>query len=165
MTNLHRRNRGHRGNGEAIRIMGSGTRYSSAEQGIRVGSGDVRTMLAILAGDSVLTTHLRWQDDCLCAEVGSEIFYLEKGGNASGGREARTVCASCPVRRDCLLDALEHMDDYGAGTHGVWGSTSPDQREYFLKVAGGDARAALDYAMRCDPLDNSKTPQPKEMAA
>jgi WhiB family redox-sensing transcriptional regulator len=130
--------------------------------GLNVTAGDVRTMLAILAGDSVLTTHLRWQNKALCAEVGQEIFYLERGSNSG---EARTVCARCPVRRPCLLDALEHMDDYGPGTHGIWGSTSHDQREYLLKVHGGDARAAVEYAMRCDPLDSSPSPQPKEMAA
>jgi Transcription factor WhiB len=144
------------------RIMGRGTRFSSAEQGIRVGTGDVRTMLAILAGDSVLTTHLKWQDDALCGEIGPEIFYLGQGSNS---REARTVCAECPVRRPCLLDALEHMDDYGPGVHGIWGSTSHDQREYLLKLHGGDARGAAEYAMRCDPLDASPAPQPRQEAA
>ena len=128
-------------------------------------TGDVRSLLAILGGDSVLTTHLKWQDRARCAEVGLEIFYLEQSSNASGGRRARSVCAGCPVRRDCLLDALEHMDDCGPGTHGVWGSTVPEQREYFLKLHRGDARAAVEYAMRCDPLDDSRTPQPKELAA
>lgn len=149
----------------ATRLLGSGLRFSSAEQGVRTGGGDVRTLLAILGGDSTLTTHLQWQNQGLCAEVGQAIFYLEKGDNATHGLHARTVCAACPVRRDCLLDALEHMDDYGPGVHGIWGSTSPDQREHFLKLHDGDARAAVEYAMRCDPLDSSKTPQPKELAA
>ena len=157
----HARRERHR----SMRLMGSGGRFSSAEQGVRTGGGDVRTLLAILAGDSVLTTHLKWQDDGRCAEVGQEIFYLDQGANASHGRQARSVCARCPVRRDCLLDALEHMDDYGPGTHGCWGSTFPEQREYFLKLHRGDARAAVEYAMRCDPLDDSKTPQPKAIAA
>jgi WhiB family redox-sensing transcriptional regulator len=135
---------------------------SPMDVGLNVTAGDVRPMLAILAGDSVLTTHLKWQDEARCAEIGPEPFFLEVGSN---GRVARSVCASCPVRRSCLLDALEHMDDYGAGRSGIWGSTSPEQREYFLKLHHGDAGAALEYAMRCDPLDDSKTPQPQEVAA
>lgn len=138
---------------------------SPADAGLKVAAGDVRPMLAILAGDSVLTTNLQWQDEGLCAEVGPEIFYLDAGANGSGGPDARSVCTSCPVRRDCLLDALEHMGYYGPGTHGIWGSTVPEQREYFLKLCRGDARAAAEYAMRCDPLDTSPNPQPKEMAA
>lgn len=135
---------------------------SPADAGLKVAAGDVRPMLAILAGDSVLTTNLRWQKEALCAEVGQEIFYPERGSNI---REARTVCGQCPVRRPCLLDALEHMDDFGAGRHGIWGSTSHDQREYFLKLHRGDARAAAEYAMRCDPLDASPSPQPRQEAA
>lgn len=138
---------------------------SPADAGLTVTAGDVRPLLAILAGDSVLTTNLRWQRDARCAEVGQEIFYLEPWHNATDGRQARGVCAGCPVRRPCLLDALEHMDDYGPGTHGIWGSTVPEQRAYFMKMAGGDAETALEYAMRCDPLDDSKAPQPKELAA
>lgn len=156
MSRVNRDPRGHRN------PVGMRPWQSPMDLGLNVTAGDVRTMLAILAGDSVLTTHLRWQNKALCAEVGQEIFYLERGSNSG---EARTVCARCPVRRPCLLDALEHMDDYGPGTHGIWGSTSHDQREYLLKVHGGDARAAVEYAMRCDPLDSSPSPQPKEMAA
>jgi len=143
-----------------IRLMDNSHAWSFS--GVNVASGDVRTLLAILGGDSVLTTDLRWQNEALCGEVGQEIFYLEKGSNSG---EARTVCAQCPVRRPCLLDALEHMDDNGPGQHGIWGSTSHDQREYLLKLHRGDARAAAEYAMRCDPLDASPAPQPRQEAA
>lgn len=144
-----------------IRLMDNSHAWSYAGA-VEVTSGDVRPLLAILAGDSALTTHLQWQDEGLCAEIGPAIFYLEVG---SSGREARSVCAACPVRRNCLLDALEHMDDHGPGRSGIWGSTAPEQREYFLVLHRGDAHAALEYAMRCDPLDDSKTPQPTEVAA
>lgn len=37
---------------------------------------------------------------------------------------AKALCASCPVRADCLADALAHW-----GTAGIWGGTTELERE------------------------------------
>jgi len=71
----------------------------------------------------------RWTELALCTEVGSDFFYPGKGGSS---REARSVCAACPVRGECLADALARMGEYGSGRFGVWGGTTFSQREWLL---------------------------------
>lgn len=61
-----------------------------------------------------------WQDDALCAQTDPEAFYPEKGGST---REAKRVCLACPVRDECLQDALERNDQ-----HGIWGGLSHRER-------------------------------------
>lgn len=68
-----------------------------------------------------------WQDDALCAEVGLEPFFAEKGGRVP---LAKRVCRRCDVRAECLADALEmEASPEHAGRHGIWGGLSPDERD------------------------------------
>ncbi len=66
-------------------------------------------------------TREKWQDDALCAQIGTEMFFPEKGESAF---DAKKICAACPVRRQCLEYALA-MDENPAG---VWGGTSRRER-------------------------------------
>ena len=43
-------------------------------------------------------------------------------------REARAVCAECPVRLDCLADALDNRMDFG-----VWGGMTERERRALLR--------------------------------
>jgi WhiB family redox-sensing transcriptional regulator len=74
--------------------------------------------------DSLLnmTIDRDWDKDALCAEVGDEIFYPERG---SSPKEAKSVCASCSVRPECLEYSLRfpYQED-----HGVWGGTTEGDR-------------------------------------
>lgn len=62
----------------------------------------------------------------LCAEVGGDAFFPEKGEPAT---EAKKICARCPVRGECLWDALERGDV----TYGVLGGRSPQERRALLR--------------------------------
>ena len=104
---------------------------------------------------------LEWQDKALCAEVGSDFFYPEKGGSS---REARSVCASCQVRGECLADALARMGEYGSGKHGVWGGTTFSQREWLLGHFGA-VQLAVSYAMEQDCTIDTVDMQPRKAAA
>lgn len=42
--------------------------------------------------------------------------------------EAKRVCKACPVKAECLEDALKHESAPGASRHGVRGGLDPDQR-------------------------------------
>ena len=65
---------------------------------------------------------LRWQDQAVCAEIGDpDLFFPDKGAST---RDAKKVCQGCDVRAECLGYAL----DTGQ-SHGVWGGTSPEERE------------------------------------
>lgn len=66
-----------------------------------------------------------WMDDALCAQTDPEAFFPEKGGST---RAAKSVCAACPVRQECLNYALEHRE-----TSGIWGGLSAQERRDLLK--------------------------------
>jgi WhiB family redox-sensing transcriptional regulator len=61
-----------------------------------------------------------WRLDALCAETDPEAFFPEKGGST---REAKRVCASCPVRMECLEFALANDERFG-----IWGGLSERER-------------------------------------
>jgi len=61
-----------------------------------------------------------WMDGALCTQTDPEMFYPEKGGAT---REAKRICASCDVRSECLLYALNNAERFG-----VWGGLSERER-------------------------------------
>jgi WhiB family redox-sensing transcriptional regulator len=61
-----------------------------------------------------------WSERALCAEVGGDLFFPEKGGSTF---EAKKVCKACDVREECLQDALARDDRYG-----IYGGLSERQR-------------------------------------
>lgn len=70
-------------------------------------------------------SRLDWMDDALCAQVGTEIFFPEKGGTAD---EAKSICHRCTVQSECLTYALD-IETSGVWTvTGVWGGTTPIER-------------------------------------
>ena len=69
----------------------------------------------------------RWQDQALCAQVDPEIMYPEKGVSA---RPAKRICASCPVKAECLSYALDHDERFG-----VWGGTTEHERRLLRRPA------------------------------
>lgn len=72
-----------------------------------------------------------WQDRALCAEVGDDFWFPEKGGSV---KEPKRVCAQCPVAAECLEYALEHDIRFG-----VWGGLSERERH---RIKRGSAVAA-----------------------
>ena len=61
-----------------------------------------------------------WRMDALCAETDPEAFFPEKGGST---RDAKRVCAGCPVRAECLEFALAGDERFG-----IWGGLSERER-------------------------------------
>lgn len=61
-----------------------------------------------------------WRDDALCTQVGGDIFYPETGESA---RPAKSICARCDVRSQCLQYALDNHEE-----HRVWGGTTETDR-------------------------------------
>lgn len=61
-----------------------------------------------------------WRDRALCAHTDPEAFFPEKGGST---REAKKICATCPVRDECLDYALKHDEKFG-----IWGGLSERER-------------------------------------
>lgn len=72
-------------------------------------------------------TPRRWQDQALCAEVDTDLFFPEDGGSV---KAPKRVCRGCPVRAECLEYAL------GTGQrHGVWGGLSEHERRVLRRQA------------------------------
>lgn len=59
--------------------------------------------------------------EALCAQTDPEIFFPEKGESSA---RAKRVCKLCPVRRECLLYAIENNEPYG-----VWGGYPTRERQ------------------------------------
>lgn len=62
-----------------------------------------------------------WYVDALCPQTDPEVFFPSEG---QSGRAAKTVCATCPVRSQCLDWAMENCELFG-----VWGGVSSKDRQ------------------------------------
>ena len=82
-------------------------------------------ILSALADDDDEQVY-RWQDDAVCAQTDPEIFYPERGGST---REAKAVCQGCPVREQCLEEAVANDERFG-----IWGGLSERERRK-IKIA------------------------------
>jgi WhiB family transcriptional regulator, redox-sensing transcriptional regulator len=66
-----------------------------------------------------------WMALGLCRMYAPSTFFPSDG---VGVDKARKICASCPVKSECLEHALEHRIE-----HGVWGGCSERERRRILK--------------------------------
>jgi WhiB family redox-sensing transcriptional regulator len=73
---------------------------------------------------------LEWMNEALCAEVGTDLFFPDIGGNS---REAIAVCHNCRVRERCLEYALNLEASGVWSVIGVWGGMTPRQRRQYRK--------------------------------
>jgi WhiB family redox-sensing transcriptional regulator len=74
-----------------------------------------------------------WRLDAPCAETDPEAFFPDKGGST---RDAKRVCAGCPVRLQCLEFALGNDERFG-----IWGGLSERERRR-LRLARRTALSA-----------------------
>ncbi len=72
-----------------------------------------------------------WRDYAACAEVGGDAWFPEKGEPIGA---ARNICLNvCPVRAECLDEALSNPSTHGR--HGVWGGTSERERRTMVRIS------------------------------
>jgi WhiB family redox-sensing transcriptional regulator len=67
-----------------------------------------------------------WMLEARCLDADPEAFFPEKGGST---REAKRICAACPVRDECLQYALENDERFG-----IWGGLSERERRRAKRV-------------------------------
>lgn len=58
----------------------------------------------------------------LCAETDPELFFPEVGTSVTEVRQARWLCARCPLTADCLAEGLKRPYE------GIWGGTTVRER-------------------------------------
>ncbi len=72
---------------------------------------------------TLLLSDLEWRADAHCSTFDPDLWFAP---GALEHKEAKRICRSCPVRRECLSYALETPVD-----HGVWGGmTERERRSY-----------------------------------
>lgn len=130
----------------AERVRGGETLDAIAQQyGVTVGRLQERFSLAgfSITGVSInrakgvdlknyLATALKswrepWMDGASCASVDPELWFPENGRNP---KDARKICARCPVAAQCREYALTNNERFG-----IWGNTSERDRRKILKGA------------------------------
>ena len=79
---------------------------------------------------SVIDPTPDWYAKALC-KGHTDLFYYEEAGRPSKQRLAVpfAVCGGCPVKEDCLADALRRREPYG-----IWGGSTPAERARMLGV-------------------------------
>lgn len=82
-----------------------------------------------------------WQQDALCAQVGGDAWYPEKGESTLA---ARIICLDCPIRTTCLREALDRDERFG-----VWGGYSERQRR---RLKRGEAVALATRPEPGEPM-------------
>ena len=74
---------------------------------------------------------MSWRDNALCAETDPELFFLITEGAT---RQAKSVCKGCPVRTECLSEAMESEMETGY-RFGVYGGLDPSERSRLARLA------------------------------
>ena len=72
----------------------------------------------------------KWQVDAACRGMmadpeNKDLFYPERG---SSTKEPKKICASCPVKKECLDYGLMKGEKFG-----IWGGTSERERRKIRK--------------------------------
>jgi WhiB family redox-sensing transcriptional regulator len=80
-----------------------------------------------------------WRESGACVTADPDLFFPVATGAAGlqHAEDARRICAGCLVRRQCLQFAM----DIGE-THGIWGATTPEERERARRKRAGARRSA-----------------------
>ena len=99
---------------------------------------------------ATVTQDAHWTPIAACGtgKLSPDALFVE----GAAQREARTVCTGCPVRLECLADALDNRMDFG-----VWGGMTererrallrrrPDVRSWWSELVGNEP-AALQVAL------------------
>lgn len=66
-----------------------------------------------------------WASEAACRNLGDRDYLFVQG---AAQREARQMCFTCPVRRECLVDALDSRTEYG-----IWGGLTERERRALHK--------------------------------
>jgi WhiB family redox-sensing transcriptional regulator len=85
------------------------------------------------------STRSGWQHSAACRDEDSELFFpvSDMGPGAEQVKQAKAVCAQCPVRSACLEYALDNGLDYG-----IFGGATERERRDLARRSHRRASAA-----------------------
>lgn len=82
--------------------------------------------------EALAIDELAWQDYANCRGANADLFFPERGAST---RQAKSICAQCEVRVECLEFALRHSEKFG-----IWGGLSERERRKIRKQRALAAR-------------------------
>lgn len=89
-----------------------------------------------------------WRDRAACRDADPRLFEIDGAGQHPYAAEANTYCNRCPVRRECLADAVEHKVTYtwrgGRAIRGPIAACTECGREF--------QRPRKGYVRQCGPV-------------
>lgn len=72
---------------------------------------------------------MNWRERAACLDLPLEMFFPKPGPRLYGlTKQAKAVCASCPVRVDCLEFALTFVRGKVIMNPGIYGGTTEQER-------------------------------------
>ena len=77
-----------------------------------------------------------WIADAPCSQADPELFFPEAHESRANVALAKRVCASCPVRQECLEWALDSGEKFG-----IYGGLTSTQRRKVLRQRAKEAAA------------------------
>jgi WhiB family transcriptional regulator, redox-sensing transcriptional regulator len=83
-------------------------------------------------------TRTDWFDDAACRDVDTDVFFPTSEAHAD---EAKAICATCPVRLECLEYALKTRPG-----DGVWGGLTASERHRLIRRRQKAARKTREAA-------------------
>ena len=73
--------------------------------------------------DDIASDRPEWHKDALCRHYPTKIFFGNDEHHRATYNQAKTICAQCTVKPECLEYALANNERFGC-----WGGTSPRER-------------------------------------
>ncbi|MCX4987152.1 WhiB family transcriptional regulator [Streptomyces sp. NBC_00572] len=90
-----------------------------------------------------LTINTGWRRAAACTDMAVDAFF-PAAADAEGRREALAICEPCPVREECLAEALAEEGGRGkTGRFGIRGGRTASGRYNLYNAAKKAQRAAL----------------------
>lgn len=76
---------------------------------------------------------MNWTDDAACIGLDTELFFVDRGqGSTSEMHTIFKMCKKCPVKDECLEEAMRIEKHYGT-RHGIWGGKTPTERNLIAR--------------------------------
>jgi WhiB family redox-sensing transcriptional regulator len=66
----------------------------------------------------------QWTTEALCRQIDPDALFVQ----GAAQNRAKLFCHGCPVRTECLTDALDHRVEFG-----VWGGMTERERRSLLR--------------------------------
>lgn len=99
--------------------------------------------------------HADWQERAACAGTDEALWFSKNPARA------RKICGRCPVRPECLYDALQH-ETPGARRHGIRGGLTGPERNRLPVLDGPKADAIATLRELLPPPEDDDTPEERQ---